>query len=51
MENLSNMPENEQEQGYTPRPAWQVWAARIGLVLFIGLVIFSYILLANGALL
>ena len=24
----------EQEQ-YKPRPAWQVWAARIGLVLFV----------------
>ena len=43
--------ESQQPEGYTPRPAWQVWAARIGLVLFIGLVILSYILLANGALL
>ena len=43
--------ESQQSGGYTPRPAWQVWAARIGLVLFIGLVILSYILLANGALL
>ena len=47
----SNTPETEQSAGYTPRPAWQVWAARIGLVLFIGLVILSYILIANGALL
>ena len=46
----SNIPESRPE-GYTPRPAWQVWAARVGLVLFIGLVILSYILLANGALL
>ena len=43
--------ESQQPGGYTPRPTWQVWAARIGLVLFIGLVILSYILLANGALL
>ena len=43
--------ESQQIEGYTPRPAWQVWAARIGLVLFIGLVIFSYILLASGKLL
>ena len=28
--------ENEtQENGYVPRPAWQVWAARAGLVMFI----------------
>lgn len=43
--------ESQQTEGYPPRPAWQVWAARIGLVLFIGLVILSYVLLANGALL
>ena len=43
--------EETPDEGYTPRPTWQVWAARIGLVLFIGLVILSYILLANGALL
>ena len=43
--------ESQQTEGYTPRPAWQVWAARIVLVLFIGLVIFSYILLACGKLL
>ena len=41
----------EFREEYKPRPRWQVWAARIGLVLFIGLVILSYILLANGALL
>ena len=31
------IPEEElpQEEGYKPRPAWQVWAARVGLVLFI----------------
>ena len=43
--------ESQQSEGYTPRPAWQVWAARVGLVLFIGLVILSYILLASGGLL
>ena len=31
------IPEEElpEEEGYKPRPAWQVWAARVGLVLFI----------------
>ena len=29
------------EEGYKPRPAWQVWAARIGLVIFIlGLIMY-----------
>ena len=35
-------------EGYTPRPAWQVWLARAGLVLFVGLVILSYLAIANG---
>jgi hypothetical protein len=25
----------KEETGYTPRPAWQVWAARIGLIVFL----------------
>ena len=29
----------EKQEGYVPRPAWQVWAARLGLVIFIGIVI------------
>lgn len=30
-----------QEEGYTPRPKWQVWAARVGLVIFIlGLIMY-----------
>ena len=33
--------EKIQEEGYKPRPAWQVWAARIGLVIFIlGLIMY-----------
>ena len=33
--------EEVQEEGYKPRPAWQVWAARIGLVIFIlGLIMY-----------
>ena len=35
------------EEGYKPRPAWQVWAARIGLVLFIGIVIAQILQLAG----
>lgn len=42
MENIDQIPqENEPRQGYTPRPVWQVWAARVGLVLFILFVIYE----------
>ena len=45
------MEENEEKQeGYVPRPAWQVWAARIGVALFIALVIYQYIRIARGQL-
>lgn len=40
-------PETEEdppvEEGYVPRPAWQVWMARVGLVLFILVVILYYL--------
>ena len=43
---------HEQEQPvYTPRPAWQVWAARIGLVVVIIAVILYYLHIATGGLL
>ena len=47
--------ENEQfdptpEEGYVPRPAWQVWGARIGLVLFILFVIYQLMTIAGGGL-
>ena len=37
-----------EEQGYVPRPAWQVWAARIALVLFIFVVIYQFLAIATG---
>ena len=37
-----------QEEGYTPRPAWQVWGARAGLVLFILFVIYQILQIAGG---
>ena len=40
----------EEESGYTPRPAWQVWAARIGLVVFIGFLIMYYVNVFGGGL-
>lgn len=47
-ENLA--PEAEQPEQYVPRPAWQVWAARIGLVLFILFVIYQILSIAGGGL-
>ena len=44
MDNENLAPEHE---GYIPRPAWQVWAARIGLVVFIGIVILQILQLAG----
>ena len=38
----------EQESGYSPRPAWQVWAARIGLVIVIISIILYYWHIASG---
>lgn len=37
-----------EEDRYVPRPARQVWLARIGLVLFVLLVVWQIVSLANG---
>lgn len=51
MEETKNMtdPEEPREE-YVPRPAWQVWGARVGLVIFIGFVIFQLVTIARGGL-
>ena len=41
-ENREMTPEAE-ETAYKPRPKWQVWAARIGLVIMIICVILYYL--------
>ena len=42
----------QQEQPvYVPRPKWQIWAARLGLVIMIISVILYYIHIATGGLL
>ena len=43
----NQLPE-EENQGYTPRPAHQVWLARIGLVAMILFVIYQLITIATG---
>ena len=47
-ERIDNPEILEEEPAYTPRPAWQVWGARIALVVFVGLVIMYYINIARG---
>ena len=49
MEN--NRIEKQDPEAYVPRPAWQVWAARVGLVLFILFVIYQILTLAGGGIL
>ena len=40
--------EEEKQPGYVPRPAWQVWAARVGVVLAILFVVYQLYLIAGG---
>ena len=35
-------------EGYKPHPAWQVWAARLGLVVFIAFLIVYYLIYFRG---
>jgi len=39
-----------EETGYTPRPRYQVWAARVALVLFLLIVIYQLLSIAGGGL-
>ena len=52
--NMEKQPVNpaveEEGTGYVPRPAWQVWAARVALVLFIIIVIGQILRIARGGL-
>lgn len=40
--------EIQEEATYQPRPMWQVWLARIGLVVFILFLILYYIVIFRG---
>ena len=42
--------ESEETTGYVTRPAWQVWCARVALVLFIFIVIGQILRIARGGL-
>ena len=50
--NMEKQPQEAAEEttGYVPRPAWQVWCARIALVLFIIIVIGQILRIARGGL-
>ena len=49
MENEEKQPETQEEKKpYQPRPAWQVWGARVGLVVMIIIIVLSYLRLASG---
>ena len=39
-----------QDSGYTPRPAWQIWAARIGLAVFLAFLVMYYLNVFRGGL-
>ena len=47
-ENKENQIPETEEQGYVPRPAWQVWMARVGLVFMILFVIYQILTIATG---
>lgn len=49
MEEIQN--KDQEQPGYVPRPMWQVWAARVGLVLFILFVIYQFLAIARGGML
>ena len=49
-EEIQNIPE-EENKVYRARPGWQVWAARVGLVIMIISIILYYIHIATGGLL
>ena len=40
--------QEERPDAYVPRPAWQLWAARIGLVLVILFVAYQILSIATG---
>ena len=40
----------EQKESYVPRPMWQVWGARIALVLFLIFVAYQILSIARGGL-
>ncbi len=43
------LPQEQPQEVYVPRPAWQVWAARIGVVIVIlGVIVWLYHIATGG---
>ena len=40
----------QEEEKYEPRPGWQVWGARAGLILFLIFVVYQLLTIAQGGL-
>ena len=38
----------QEEERYIPRPRWQVWAARIGLLIFVIFLVMYYMNILRG---
>ena len=47
-EQRKNETDETKEAGYVPRPAWQIWGARIGLVIFVLFLVMYYINIFRG---
>lgn len=45
-----NEMEQPKEQGYVPRPASQVWGARLAALIFAGLIVLQIVSIARGGL-
>ena len=48
IDNFEGQEEPEVQEVYTERPRWQVWLARIGLVIFILFVLYQIFTIATG---
>ena len=46
--NFMDQKDEKQQEKYSPRPAWQGWAARVGLVVFFLFVIYQYLCILRG---
>ena len=46
----AEQPETQEQEAYVPRPMWQVWGARIALVLFLIFVAYQILSIARGGL-
>ena len=51
-DNMGKQPQEAAKEtpGYVPRPAWQVWLARVALVLFLLIVVGQILRIARGGL-